>query len=81
MQQTITEEDEGKKVVRGDDTVGRIVDVEHGTAYVDPDPGLTETLMSKLGWGDEAGDKDTYPLQESAIERRDDDAIHLKEHL
>lgn len=74
----ITDDDEGKKVVHGDDTVGRIVDVDHGTAYVDADPGITETLMSKLGWADHEGDEDTYPLQEASVESVDDDAVHLK---
>jgi len=78
---TFTDDDEGKKVLRGDDSVGRIVDVEHGTAYVDPDPGLTESIKSKLGWSDGASDADTYPLQEEAVERVDDDAVHIKERL
>ncbi|MFC6837287.1 PRC-barrel domain containing protein [Halomarina ordinaria] len=72
----ITEDDEGKKVVdaRGE-TVGRVVDVEHGTAHVDPDPGVTDTVMSKLGWGD--SDEDTYPLQEASIAEVTDDEIRL----
>ena len=57
----------------GDAGVG--VDVEHGTAYVDPDPGITETVMSKLGWADR--DEDTYPLQEESIETITDDEIRL----
>lgn len=76
---TLTEKDEGKKVVRGGDTVGRVVDVEHGTAHVDPDPGITETLMSKLGWAD--SDEDTYPLQEDSIDRVTDDEIQLRTSL
>lgn len=71
-----SDEDEGKKVTHGDDTVGRIVEVDHGTAYVDPDPGLTETVKSKLGWADR--DEDTYPLQEAAVEAIDDDEVRLK---
>lgn len=76
MRHDFTEDDEGKKVLHGDDTVGRIVDVEHGTAYVDADPGLTETLLSKLGWADR--DEETYPLQESIVQRVDDDAVYLE---
>lgn len=76
---TITEGDEGKKVIRGDATVGRVVAVDHGTPYVDPDPSITDTLLSKLGWTD--ADEDTYQLQEAHIERVTDDAIHLSEHL
>ncbi len=72
---TITEDDQGKPVVVGDETVGRIVSVEGGTAYVAPDPGVTETVLSKLGWS-EASEAD-YPLQEEAIETITDDEIRL----
>lgn len=73
---SFSDDDEGKKVKHGDDTVGRIVEVDHGTAYVDPDPGLTDTIRSKLGWADR-DDENTYPLQEAAVESVDDDAIYL----
>lgn len=79
MQVTVTEDEEGKTVVHGGETVGRIVDVEHGTAFVDPEPGITETLLSKLGWADR--DEDTYSLQEEAIERVTDDEVRLKPRL
>ena len=75
MASTITSSEEGKAVVHGDETVGRVTKVEHGTAYIDPDPGLTETIMSKLGWGDR--DEDTYPLQEASIAEITDDEIRL----
>jgi hypothetical protein len=73
---TLTEDDEGKAVVNADgDTIGRVVNVEHGKAHVDPDPGLTETIRSKLGWGDDTeGD---YVLNTSSIETVSDDEIHL----
>jgi hypothetical protein len=74
----LTDEDEGKEVVRSDDSVGRVVEVDRGTAYVDPDPGITETIKSKLGWGDR-GDEDTDPLQEASIESVTDDQIRLEE--
>jgi hypothetical protein len=73
---TIDESAEGRKVVHGDETVGRVVEVRHGTAYVEPDPGIAETVMSKLGWAD--ADEDTYPLQESAIAEVTDDEIRLR---
>lgn len=79
MRHTITDDDEGKEVVNSTgDSVGRVVEVRHGTAYVDPDPGLTDTVMSKLGWGD--ADEESYPLQEDAIETVTDDRIKLKEY-
>lgn len=71
----ITESDEGKSVVREDTTVGIVAAVEHGTAYVEPDPGLTDKLMSQLGWKDI--DEDTFPLQEDEIEDVTDDEIRL----
>lgn len=76
MARAITEDDEGKRVV--DETgeeIGIVSDVEHGTAYVTPDPGITDTLMAKLGWDDR--DEETYPLQEEAIESVTDDEIRL----
>lgn len=76
MAHTFTEDDEGKSVVndQGED-VGIIADVEHGTAYVDPDPGLTNKIKSKLGWDDR--DEDTYPLQEDAVESVTGNEVHL----
>lgn len=73
---TITEADEGKQVVDQDgDTVGRVVDVVDGTAHVDPDPDVTDTVMSKLGWGD--GGEETYALDSQSIEHVTDDEIRL----
>lgn len=73
----ITDDDQGKKVVndRGDE-IGIVKDVQAGTAHVDPDPGMTDQLKSKLGWGDT--DDDTYPLQESMIEDVTDDEIRVR---
>lgn len=73
---TLTEDDEGKNVVNAHgDPVGRVTSVEHGTAHVDPDPGLTDTIRSKLGWGD--ADEDSYQLDAGSIETVSDDEIHL----
>lgn len=77
----VTEEDEGKKVVRGDETIGRVIEVRHGTAFVDPDPGLTETMMSKLGWAEASDEEGTYPLQEGSVSRITDDSIELESTL
>lgn len=76
MAHNFTEDDEGKTVVndRGDE-VGIIADVEHGTAYVDPDPGVTDKIKSKLGWEDR--DEDTYPLQEESVGSVTDDEVRL----
>ena len=79
MAHAITPDDEGKRVVHGDETVGRVVKVDHGTAYVDPDPGITEMITSKLGWGDR--NEDTYPLQEESIREITDDEIRLDQSM
>lgn len=76
MQHNITEEDEGKKVIGATgDEIGIVSGVRGGTAYVDPDPGLTDSLKSRLGWGDV--DQEDYPLEDAHIERVTDDEIHL----
>lgn len=72
----ITESAEGKSVVRNDTTVGIVATVEHGTAYVEPDPGLTDKLKAQLGWGDT--DEETFPLQEQEITNVTDDEIRLQ---
>lgn len=77
----ITDDAVGKTVVaaNGDD-VGIVSAVEHGTAYVDPDPGITTKLKTKLGWED-SPDEAGYPLQEQAIETVTDDEILLRSDL
>jgi hypothetical protein len=74
---TLTADDEGKNVINASgDQVGRVIEVEHGNAYVDPDPGLTDTIRSKLGWGE--GDEESYQLDTSSIESVSDNEIHLR---
>lgn len=78
MATNITDDDEGKSVVTADgEQVGIVADVEFGTARVEPDPGLTDELKAKLGFGDT--DEDTYPLQEERIETVTDDEIRLRD--
>jgi hypothetical protein len=73
---TLTSADEGKDVVNATgDTIGRVVEVQHGTAHVDPDPGLTDSIMSKLGWAE--SDEDTYQLDSSNIETVTNDEIRI----
>ncbi len=80
MRDTITTDDEGKHVRNASgETVGRIVTVENGTAYVDPDPGMTDTLLSLLGWAEQAEDSDSYALSNDAVETVTDDDVHLTE--
>ncbi|PSQ01618.1 hypothetical protein BRC94_03370 [Halobacteriales archaeon QS_5_70_17] len=76
MTAQFTDEEEGKRVVDADgEDIGRVVDVRAGTAYVDPDPGLTDTVRSKLGWGD--ADEETYALDDSSVESVSDEEIRI----
>lgn len=75
----IDESVEGKPVVNEDDEeIGVVTSVRDGTTYVDldPGPGATETLTSKLGWEDV--DADDYPLTEESIERITDEEVHTR---
>lgn len=77
----ITDDDIGKGVVNAEgDTVGIVSAVRHGTAYVDPDPGIKTKLTAALGW-DDIDDEDGYPLQERAIATITDDQIRLRSDL
>ncbi|MFC5970357.1 PRC-barrel domain containing protein [Halomarina salina] len=76
MTARFTDEDEGKRVVDDqDNVVGRVVEVAGGTAHVDPDPGMTDTVRSKLGLGD--ADGDTFAIDESSVEAITDDEIRI----
>lgn len=73
---TVSDSDEGKKVVnQSGEEIGRIAKVENGRAYVDPDPSVTDAVMSKLGWG--SRDEGTYLLEENTIETISDDEVRL----
>lgn len=72
----LSEEDEGKSVVASNgEKIGMIKEVRAGDAYVDPDPGLTDELMARLGWGDD--DENTYKIAEGDIEDVTDDEVRL----
>lgn len=74
---TLTEEDEGKHVKNAHgDEVGLVVAVEHGQAHVEPDPGITDSIRSKLGWGN-SNEEGTYKLDEAHIDTVTDDEVRL----
>lgn len=76
----VTDEDEGKAVVNSNgEKVGMVTGIEGGTAYVNPDPGITDSIKSKLGWEDV--DTDDYPLREDRIETITGDEIRLQSDL
>lgn len=71
------DDDEGKRVVSSDgEEVGIITEVRRGTAYVDPDPNVFETLKSKLNWA--KADEDTYPLSADQVREVTDDEVRLQ---
>lgn len=74
---TLTDDDEGKRVVTTDgDEVGMITEVRAGTAYVEPDPGMFDTIKAKLDWGD-AGE-DSYPVSADDVASVSDDEVRLR---
>lgn len=74
----VTDDDQGKVVVdsSGQD-IGMITEVKSGTAYVNADPSLTDSIRSKLGWSDV--DDDDYALEENRIDSVTDDEVRLKD--
>ena len=78
MSANFTEEDEGKRVVNANgEEIGMVRNVSGGQAHVDPDPDMTDTIKSKLGWGD--SDEETYALDANDVEEISDDEIHLRQ--
>lgn len=76
----MTEDDEGKAVVDSTgEKIGMVTGVEGGTAYVDPDPGITDSIRSTLGWSDV--DQDDFALQGDRIDTITDDEVRLRSDL
>jgi hypothetical protein len=75
---TITQDDEGKDVVdAAGEKIGMIDEVEASTAYVDPNPSLTDRIKAALDWGDV--DEGDYPLPAEQISEITDDEVRLRE--
>ena len=78
MPKQITPEDEGKPVVdSGDEQVGVVAEVRGDTAYVEFDPGITDEVKNRLGFGDATGEN-TYPVEEDRIDAVADDKVVLQ---
>lgn len=74
---TLTEADEGKRVLNVDGTtVGRLAEVTDGRGYVVPEPGLLESIAVRLGRG--RSPADAYPLDEGSVEEITADAVRLR---
>ncbi len=73
----LSSDDQGKDVV--DETgqqIGIVAEVEDQTAYIDPEPGLTDRLKARLNWGGH-GDDD-YPVDSSEINQITDDEVIIE---
>ncbi|QSW98073.1 hypothetical protein [Haloterrigena alkaliphila] len=71
----LSEDDQGKDVV--DETgeqIGIVAEVEGQTAYVDPEPGLTDRLKARMNWGGGHDDED-YPIEASEINEINNDEV------
>ena len=74
---TFTDDEEGKRVVNENgEEIGIIERVEGDTAHVNPDPNITDSIKSKLGWGD--ADEETYALDTGTVEAITDDEIRIR---
>lgn len=71
-----TDDDEGKDVLdaTGED-IGIVAAVEEGVVHVETDPGITDEILARLGWGDS---EDTHTVRENEIERITEDAVRLQ---
>ncbi|QCW03873.1 hypothetical protein [Natrinema pallidum] len=73
----LSHHEQGKDVVdESGQQIGMVAAVEGQTAYVDPEPGLTDRLKARLDWGGH-GDED-YPVDSSQILEITDDAIVVR---
>ena len=80
MSTRITQDEEGKPVVDADgNDIGVIAAVQGGTAHVNIDPGLAETVKAQLGWDEASGD--TYPIQPEMIASISTNEVQLQHRL
>ncbi|WP_435180770.1 PRC-barrel domain containing protein [Halorussus sp. AFM4] len=73
-----TQQDEGKPVRIGGETVGTVVIGDDDTAYVDPARDAPDDVLAKLDWGES---DDLYPLEQADIDAITDDEVLLREDL
>ena len=74
-----TADDEGSSVFDADrEKIGVVTEVRDGTAYVEPNPSLTEELKAKLDWGSHEADEDAYALRSEWIDEVEDGEVLLR---
>ncbi|WP_459190716.1 PRC-barrel domain containing protein [Halosimplex sp. J119] len=79
MADRVTEEDVGKPVVHDGERVGKVVAYENETPFVDPNPGIAETVAAKLGVEDHGAE--AFPLHTETVADVDEEAIRLRVDL
>jgi hypothetical protein len=73
---SLSAEDEGKVLVDADgQTIGIVSAVEENTAYVDPDAGITDAVMSALGRGE--ANEDAIAVEGDLVETVTDAELRL----
>lgn len=73
----LSEDDIGKKVVNNEgEIVGQLTGFELNSAHIDPDPGLMDSIKSKLGL--QHPDEDDIILDINQIESTTDDTVRLR---
>ena len=77
MTAALDDADEGKRVRRGDLTLGRAARITDGTVHVDLGDSVPENIMAVFDWEDVDGD--TYPLPSEAVDRVTEDTIYVHE--
>ncbi len=74
---TFTTDDVGKTVESAEgEALGIIESVDDETAYVEPDPGVTDSIKATLDWETRPGD--AVPLPDNSVRRVTDDAVELE---
>lgn len=77
---TLTTEDEGKVLVDSEgEEFGVVTAVKDGTAYVDPDPSITDAVIQALGWG--GSDDDDIEVPPEAVDTVTDEEIRVSRSL
>ena len=75
---TFTEDDIGKSVENAvGDEIGVIADVDRETAYVDPEPGMINTIKAVFDW--EGSADETVPLADDAVKNITADTVQLEQ--
>ena len=75
---TFTEDDIGKSVENAvGDEIGVITDVDRETAYVDPEPGMINTIKAVFDW--EGSADETVPLADDAVKNITADTVQIEQ--